>query len=78
MTRWSHCRHCGRPLRSETARTLGYGRDCARKRGLPPPKRRSARPVPRPKPVSLPPAPDTIPGQDAIPMFFHQPTLDSL
>ena len=75
---WSECRACKRPLRSEEARRLGYGRDCARKRGLTPPKPRRARAVPRPKPAPVPPAVDALPGQDAIPLFYFAPTLDSI
>ena len=73
---WSECRDCHRPLRSDEARRLGYGRDCARKRGLGPKRRMRA--VPRLKPATVPPAPDTIPGQTEIPLVFHQPTLESL
>ncbi|MEU5043195.1 DUF6011 domain-containing protein [Streptomyces griseorubiginosus] len=75
---WSECRACKRPLRSEEARRLGYGRDCARKRGLTPPKPRRTRAAPRPKPVFVPPAADALPGQTAIDLVFHQPTLESL
>lgn len=78
MTRWLRCRDCKRPLRSEDAQLLGFGSDCARKRGLTPPKRRRARAVRRPKPVAVPPAPDALPGQDALPLFYFEPTLDSI
>lgn len=75
---WSECRACKRPLRSEEARRLGYGRDCARKRGLLPPKQRRARAVPRPKPAFVPPAADALPGQEELPLYFHQPSLESI
>lgn len=78
MTQWSECRDCGRPLRSEDARLLGYGRDCARKRGLTPRKPRRTPAVRRPKPATVPPAADTIPGQDELPLFHHQATLWSI
>lgn len=79
MTEWVECRACHRPLRDPEARAIGYGRDCARKRGLLPPKKpRRARSVRRPKPATVPPAPDAIPGQDELPLFFHQPSLGSL
>lgn len=74
---WSECRACHRPLRNEEARTLGYGSTCARKRGLAP-KTRRRRAIPRLKPATVPPTPDTIPGQDELPLFFHQPSLASL
>lgn len=79
MTQWSECRDCHRPLKSEEARRLGYGRDCARKRGLTPPKRRTRlSPARRPKPAPVPPAADALPGQDALPLFHFEPTLWSL
>lgn len=76
---WSECRDCKRPLRSEEARRLGYGRDCARKRGLTPPKKpRRLRAARRPKPAPVPPAADALPGQEELPLYFHQPSLESL
>lgn len=80
VTQWSECRDCHRPLKSEEARLLGYGRDCARKRGLIPPKRRRTRlrPARQPKPAPVPPAADALPGQDAIPLYYFEPTLDSV
>lgn len=78
MTVWSECRACGRQLKSDEARSLGYGRDCARKRGLTPRKPRRLRAVRAPQPASVPPAADALPGQDAIPLFYFAPTLDSL
>lgn len=79
MTEWTRCRDCKRPLRSQKARQLGYGRDCARKRGLTPPKRsRTSRPARRPRPAVVSPAPDALPGQEAIDLFYFAPTLESL
>ena len=80
MTKWTRCRDCGTYLTNSESRSIGYGRDCARKRGLKPPKRRrsSTRPARRPKPATVPPAPDALPGQTEIPLVFHQPTLESL
>lgn len=80
MTLWRECRACHRPLQSEASQRLGYGPECAEKHGLKPKKRRpAARPrVRRLKPAPVPPAPDALPGQTELSLFFHQPTLDSL
>lgn len=79
MTEWVECRACHRELKDPEARAIGYGRDCARKRGLLPPKKPRRSPaVRRPKPATVPPAPDTIPGQEALPLVYFEPTLDSL
>lgn len=78
MTRWTRCRFCKRALRSEQAQRDGFGKKCGQDRGLIPPKPRSRRAIPRLKPATVPPAPDTIPGQTAIDLVFHQPTLESL
>lgn len=76
MTRL-RCRGCKRAMKHATP--SGYGPECARKRGLLPPKKsRRTRAVRRPKPATVPPAHDAIPGQDELPLFFHQPTLESL
>lgn len=72
------CRFCPRPLTNPESQQRGYGETCGRRRGLIPPKRRRTRAVPRLKPATVPPDPDTIPGQDELPLFFHQPTLESL
>lgn len=79
MTQWSECRACKRPLRSEEARRTGYGRECARRRGITPirtPKQR------RPAVLAVRPRSDEpiphIPGQTELPLVFHQPTLGSL
>lgn len=74
MTDRLRCRDCKRPLKYPSP--SGYGPDCARRRGLAPVKPRRTRPTRRP--ASVPPAPDALPGQDALPLFFHQPSLDSL
>ncbi|MFF7335405.1 DUF6011 domain-containing protein [Streptomyces sp. NPDC008150] len=73
---WSVCRDCHRPLTDPESQAIGYGRDCARKRGIRRPRAR--RRAPRPRPVTVPHPPDTVPGQDALPLFEHQPTLWSL
>lgn len=79
MTRRSRCKGCGQPLRRPKWQELGYGEKCARDRGLLPPKKsRRTRAVRRPKPATVPPAPDAIPGQEALELFHLQPTLDSL
>lgn len=78
MTRWLRCRDCDTPLTNEASQRLGYGRTCAEKRGLIPPKRRHTRAVRRPKPAPVPPAADALPGQDALPLFYFEPTLDSV
>ena len=78
MTGWVECRGCHRPLRDPESRALGYGPDCARKRGLTPRKPRRTRTLRTPKPATVPPAPDTLPGQEALDLYFHQPTLESL
>ncbi|GGS96467.1 DUF6011 domain-containing protein [Streptomyces violaceus] len=78
--RFTRCRYCPRPLTTEESQRRGYGEKCGRDRGLIPPKRRRTglRPARRPKPAPVPPAPDALPGQDAIPLFYFEPTLDSL
>lgn len=67
------CRGCKRPLKRPTP--TGYGPVCARRRGLTK-HPRSLKLTSRP--ATVPPAPDALPGQDALPLFFHQPTLESL
>ncbi|HEY3479009.1 MAG TPA: DUF6011 domain-containing protein, partial [Streptomyces sp.] len=70
---------CHRELKDPEARAIGYGRDCARKRGLLPPKKpRRTRAVRRPKPATVPPAADVPPGQTALDLFYVPVTLDSL
>lgn len=78
MTEWVECRGCHRELRDPESRALGYGPSCAAKRGLTPAKPRRTRAVRRPKPATVPPAADTIPGQEALPLVYFEPTLDSL
>lgn len=78
MTRWTRCRFCPRRLTDPESQRRGYGETCGRQRGLLPPKPRRTRAVRRPKPATVPPAHDAIPGQDELPLFFHQPTLESL
>ena len=78
MTEPLRCLECKRPLKHPSP--SGYGPDCARKHGLGPPKRRRTRlrSARRPKPAPVPPAPDALPGQDALPLFHFEPTLWSL
>lgn len=71
----ARCRDCKRRLKNPTE--SGYGPSCARKRGLTQPRRRTAA-LPRPRPATVPPAADALPGQTEIPLVFHQPTLESL
>ena len=79
MTKRSRCKGCGQPLRRPKWQELGYGEKCARDRGLLPPKKpRRTRAARRPKPTAVSPAPDAIPGQTALELVFHQPTLESL
>lgn len=80
MDLWRNCRSCHQPLTNAESQRLGYGEKCARDRGLLPPKRRrthtTRRRSTRPAPVT--PAPDALPGQDQLDLFYLQPTLDSL
>ncbi len=76
MTTRLECRGCHRAMKNPTP--SGYGPVCARKRGLTPRKPRRTRTLRTPKPATVPPAPDTMPGQDALPLFYFEPTLDSL
>lgn len=67
---------CGRWLTNAESIALGYGRQCAAAHGITP-----ARTIPArwPRPVSRPdPPPEPIPGQTALPLVDHQPTLWSL
>jgi hypothetical protein len=70
------CRDCHRRLKHPSP--TGYGPTCARKRGLTPTKARRTRAVRPAKPARVPPAPGTIPGQTALQLFHHQPSLESL
>lgn len=76
--RRTRCRYCPRRLTSEESQRRGYGEKCGRDRGLIPPKPRRTPAVRRPKPATVPPAADTIPGQDELPLFHHQATLWSI
>ncbi|MFD9249592.1 DUF6011 domain-containing protein [Streptomyces bottropensis] len=69
MKEWRECRDCGRTLRTPESRRTGYGPVCARRR---------TGPTRRPRPARIPNPPDVPPGQDAIPLFYFSPTLDSL
>lgn len=66
------CRGCHRRLKNPSP--TGYGPTCARKRGL----TTRAPAVRRPKPATVPPAADALPGQDELPLFHHQATLWSI
>lgn len=68
MSQVKRCRECHRPL---PANRGDIGPVCAR-RLTGPTSRRSRRPAP------VPPAADALPGQDQIPLFYMQPTLESL
>lgn len=70
------CQACKRAMKHPTP--SGYGPVCARKRGLIPRKPRRTRTVRVLKLATVPPAVDEIPGQIAIDLVFHQPTLESL
>lgn len=78
MTIRLKCQGCHRPLKHPTP--TGYGPVCARRLGLTPPtsRRPAGRPTRRPRPAAVPPAPDALPGQTELDLYFHQPTLESL
>lgn len=79
MNLWRNCRDCHQPLTNPDSQRLGYGEKCARARGLLPPKRRRTRTTRRSiRPAPVKPAPDALPGQDQLDLFYLQPTLDSL
>lgn len=79
MTLWRECRACHRPLQTEASQMLGFGPECAEKRGLTPKKRRRvARPRVRRLPAPVTPDPDALPGQTELSLYFMQPTLDSI
>jgi hypothetical protein len=75
------CLDCDRPLTSLESQRRGYGKTCARRRGLLPPSRPRLRAAVRRKTVKPVPVPHTVevpPGQDALPLFYYQATLESL
>ncbi|MGW3383323.1 DUF6011 domain-containing protein [Streptomyces albogriseolus] len=78
------CRYCNRPLKSAESRRLGYGKDCGRKCGLIQPKPRRAARAKVARQLALTsrildqPPPPVLPGQTAIELDYHQPTLESL
>lgn len=84
VTEWEECQDCKRALKTPESRRLGYGPECARRHGLAPKKPRRTPRAPRParslscKPARVPPAPDALPGQTELDLYFHQPTLESL
>jgi hypothetical protein len=71
MQGFVECRGCRRELKDDASRARGYGPVCWRRRNGPT-RRRSIRPAP------VPHAPDALPGQTQLDLFFHQPTLDSI
>lgn len=76
---WAECRDCGRLLRSDEARKRGYGPVCWRKRNPAAPRRhRTPKRASSTRPATIRPAPDELPGQQALPLFYLQPTLESL
>lgn len=68
MSDVKRCRRCHRPLPRNSG---DIGPVCAR-RETGPTRRRSARPAP------VPHAPDAVPGQDQIPLFFYQAELGGI
>lgn len=71
------CKGCKRRLKNPSP--TGYGPVCARKHA-PPAPRGHRTPVRRSsaRPALVRPAPDALPGQEALPLFYLQPTLESL
>jgi hypothetical protein len=76
--RRTSCRFCPRRLTSQESQLRGFGEKCGRDRGLIPPKQRRRTRAPQSRPAPVPPAPDTIPGQTALELFYFAPTLESL
>ncbi len=71
------CKGCKRRLKKPSA--SGYGPVCERKHLPPAPRRhRIPKPPSSARPATVRPAPDELSGQDAIPLFYMQPTLESL
>ncbi|MFE8961785.1 DUF6011 domain-containing protein [Streptomyces iakyrus] len=64
---------CGRWLKSPAAVALGYGRVCAERLGITTPSRRTAT-TNRPTESAV----EVHPDQAALPLHYHQPTLESL
>lgn len=60
---------CGRRLTAPESRAIGYGPTCRERHGI--------RTAPGPR-IPAPAHHDHIPGQEAIPLVNHQPTLWSL
>ncbi|MHC3450824.1 DUF6011 domain-containing protein [Streptomyces prasinus] len=71
---------CGRWLKSPAAVELGYGRVCAERLGIPiaPPARRLATATRRPPAIRTDPPVEIHPGQTALDLQTHQPSLWSL
>jgi hypothetical protein len=73
----SRCLACGRPLRRPSP--SGFGPVCAERLGIPAPPSRRAATVRRPPAIRGTDTPPEIgPGQTALELIDHQPTLWSL
>lgn len=76
------CQGCHRPLKHPTP--TGYGPICAQRLGLTPAKPRRAARAKVARQLALTsrildqPPPPVLPGQTAIDLDYHQPTLESL
>ena len=82
MTGRLECQGCHRPLKHPTP--TGYGPVCAQRLGLTPAKPRRAARAKAARQMALmsrildQPPPPVLPGQTAIELDYHQPTLESL
>lgn len=82
MTGRMECQGCHRPLKHPTP--SGYGPVCAQRLGLTPTKPRRAARAKVARQLALTsrildqPPPPVLPGQTAIELDYHQPTLESL
>ena len=82
MTSRLECQGCHRPLKHPTP--TGYGPVCAQRLGLTPTKPRRAARAKVARQLALTsrildqPPPPVLPGQTAIDLDYHQPTLESL
>jgi hypothetical protein len=76
------CQGCRRPLKHPTP--SGYGPVCAQRRGLTPTKPRRAARARVARQLALTarildqPPPPVLPGQTAIDLDYHQPTLEAI
>lgn len=82
MTGRLECQGCHRPLKHPTP--TGYGPVCAQRLGLTPAKPRRAARAKAARQMALmsrildQPPPPVLPGQTAIELEFHQPTLEAI